>query len=162
MAFFGFQRPFFRLVAHWWHTGRIVAVKVYHRTRHADAIMADGFQDATGTYLTTSRHTGVWVSADGPLDENEGAHGEGIIEADVSADVFEEYEWVEDGKPYREALIPAAILNQHPRRAVPEGEVDHPTFALRQLVGEAYVQGMTPERVEAIQAELRRLTGESG
>lgn len=33
--------------------------------------------------------------------------------------LFTEYEWVEEGKPYREALIPAARLNPHRPRYLP-------------------------------------------
>ena len=49
---------------------------VYHRTTQeaASSILADGFRDGEGTYLTSEIHRGVWVS-DSPLDANEGASG---------------------------------------------------------------------------------------
>jgi hypothetical protein len=59
--------------------------------------------------MTKNIYTGVWVS-DSPLDANEGAFGETLIEMEIP-EVFEQFEWVEDGKPYREALIPSALLN---------------------------------------------------
>ena len=48
----------------------------FHRTTEAAArtILADGFQDGTGLYLTAMWHSGVWLS-DVPLDSNEGAMG---------------------------------------------------------------------------------------
>jgi hypothetical protein len=48
-----------------------------------------------------------------PLDENEGAHGDVMLELDIPDQLFVEYEWVEEQKTYREALIPAAALNEH-------------------------------------------------
>jgi hypothetical protein len=87
-------------------------MKVYHRTDHANAIQQEGFRDGTGTYMTKNVYTGVWVS-DVPLDANEGALGETLTEMEIPEELFEQFEWVEDGKPYREALIPAALLNEH-------------------------------------------------
>jgi hypothetical protein len=85
-------------------------VKVYHRTFHAAAILREGFRDSTGIYMTDQEFTGVGVS-DSPLDVNEGAKGDVILTFDVPIDLFERYEWIEEGKPYRESLIPAAVLN---------------------------------------------------
>ena len=92
---------------------------VYHSTRDAEtaaAIMTQGFRDATGSYLTDSEHSGVWVS-DRPLSAGEGGviGNEPLLRVDVPEDVLREYEWVEDGKGYREWLVPAMVLNQHPR-----------------------------------------------
>jgi hypothetical protein len=55
--------------------------------------------------------TGVWLS-DVPLHPSEGAHGNTLLEAtiDAAAGALDECEWIEEGKPYREWLIPAAIL----------------------------------------------------
>jgi hypothetical protein len=99
-------------------------VLVYHRTNHADEILRDGFRDAAGSYGTAYIFRGVWVSAEVPLDEQEGAHGEAVLELDVPESLFVEYEWVEEGKPYREAMIPATDLNKHPRRRLSEDELD--------------------------------------
>jgi hypothetical protein len=99
-------------------------VLAYHRTYQAAVILRDGFRDTTGTYMTPQEWTGVWVSADWPLDENEGAGGDTVIEIDIPDELLTTYEWVEDGKPYREALIPAAELNRHPRRILSDDELD--------------------------------------
>jgi hypothetical protein len=98
-------------------------MKVYHRTSHSAAIQRDGFRDATGTYGTDRRFTGVWVS-NCPLDIDEGAEGDVLLALDIPADVFERFEWKEEGKGYRESLIPAALLNAYgsPRIVQEDGE----------------------------------------
>jgi hypothetical protein len=89
---------------------------LYHRTglENAQAIFKEGFRDRTGNYRTESLHTGVWLS-NVPLDVNEGAVGDVLLEVtfncpDAEIDFFE---WIEDGKPYREWLMPAAFVNLH-------------------------------------------------
>jgi hypothetical protein len=79
--------------------------------------MRDGFCDATGSYLTDTEHTGVWVSAV-PFDGNDGIHDSSLVIAIEleSLDHIAEWEWVEEGKSRREWLIPAAVLNRLPRR----------------------------------------------
>jgi hypothetical protein len=47
------------------------------------------------------------------LDINEGGKGDVLLVLDVPADVFERFEWKEEGSGYRESLIPAAILNAY-------------------------------------------------
>ena len=37
-----------------------------------------------------------------------------MLAVDIPETMIAEYEWVEDGKPYREWLIPAEILNRYP------------------------------------------------
>jgi hypothetical protein len=95
---------------------------VYHRTSDADAILREGFRDAEGYYMTPKLWRGVWVSADAPLTENEGAYGTTTLVIDIPESVFAKYEWDETGKPYREALIPADELNRYPVRALSEEE----------------------------------------
>jgi hypothetical protein len=99
---------------------------LYHRTTSAAArhIQREGFRDTEGYFLTDHIHRGVWMS-DTP-DHNEGAAGYDVLFAiDVPADVLAqweaEYEWVEEGKPYREFLVPAAVVNQY-RRVIAEEE----------------------------------------
>jgi hypothetical protein len=64
---------------------------LYHRTANeaAEQILAGGFGDGEGTYMTSNWYRGVWLS-DRPLDVDEG----------------------EEGKPYREWLIPAKTVNR--------------------------------------------------
>lgn len=74
--------------------------------------MREGFRDGTGNYLTTNIHSGVWLS-NVPLDENEGTFGDILLEVTVEMTESEiaQYEWIEQGKPYREFLVPAAEIN---------------------------------------------------
>jgi hypothetical protein len=87
-------------------------MKLYHRTTAeiASRILAHGFKDATGYYLTFSKHTGVWLS-DWPLDMNEGAKGDTLLEVILDEEPISDYEWIEEGKTYREWLVPASLIN---------------------------------------------------
>lgn len=100
-------------------------MKLYHRTTKeaADAILQDGFKDGTGGYLTTNIYSGIWLS-DVPLDENEGACGDVLLQVTVEASEHElaDYEWVEERKPYREWLVPASFLNPRAKVCVVEEE----------------------------------------
>jgi hypothetical protein len=87
-------------------------MKLYHRTRFSKEILVGGFKDAAGTYGTTENFTGVWFS-NTPLDCNEGAFGNEVLVIKIPARIIKPFEWVEEGKPYREFLIPAEIANQY-------------------------------------------------
>jgi hypothetical protein len=65
-------------------------------------------------YLTAHEWEGVWVS-NVPLDSNEGAEGDVLllIRLDPSEVELADFEWVEEGKTYREWLVPAAVLNRY-------------------------------------------------
>jgi hypothetical protein len=93
-----------------------MAVTLYHRTDRAAAevILRKGFRDNTNYYMTAHLHTGVWLS-NVPLDENEGAHGDYLLRVslDISESELARYEWIEEGKGYREFLIPAELVNGH-------------------------------------------------
>jgi hypothetical protein len=85
-------------------------VKLYHPTRHAAEILRDGFGERSGAYLTATDHSGVWLFdrpladhiIDDDLDE--------ILELELPESVAAAYEW-HVGLPYREFLMPAALLN---------------------------------------------------
>jgi len=100
-------------------------MKLYHRTTQeaADSIIKHGFRDGTGTYMTNTVLTGVWLSKV-PLDSNEGAEGDVLLEVtiDITEAELTYYEVVEEGKPYREWLIPADWLNSKMLRAVQHTE----------------------------------------
>jgi len=85
---------------------------LFHRTTQAvaDQILRSGFRDHTARYLTDREWTGVWVS-DRPLYNSEGASGETLLQVEVEEPLITAYEWVKEGKPYREWLIPADVLN---------------------------------------------------
>jgi hypothetical protein len=90
---------------------------VYHVTTRdkADFIEAHGFRDGRGRYMTDSGLEGVFVS-DQPLDANSGAVGDLAFEIDVPVALIAEYELIEEGKGYREWIVPASLLNSCPRR----------------------------------------------
>jgi len=108
-------------------TRRII---LWHRTTAAAAprILSSGFRDATGSFLTTGRHRGVWLS-NVPLSSNEGTVDGALLRVVIAvrATRLVDYEWIEDEKTYREFLVPAALVN---RRATVELMPldDEPTF----------------------------------
>ena len=87
-------------------------MRMYHRTFHSERILAEGFRDATGNYMADRPFTGVWFSTF-PLDINEGADGDVVLMLKIPAREIKRYEWVEEGKPYREFLIPAELANKY-------------------------------------------------
>ena len=90
-------------------------VTLYHRTTEGVArhIVADGFRDSESYYGTENPHSGVWLS-DRPLDADEGAVGNALlrVELNIGDREIAQFEWIEDGKPYREWLIPACLINE--------------------------------------------------
>jgi hypothetical protein len=71
-----------------------------------------GFRDGSRNYLTEKTHTGVWLSNE-PLDENEGAFGDVLLQVDIPPSLETEIlecRWVEEFKRYREFLVPAVLL----------------------------------------------------
>ncbi len=89
-------------------------MRYFHRTtrKAATAILRGGFRDATGTYLTAQRWTGVWIS-DVPLDCNNGADGDALLAIEIDGRKVSPCEWKEEGQSHREFLVPERILNAH-------------------------------------------------
>jgi hypothetical protein len=91
-------------------------MRLYHRTYAAETIIRDGFRDCKGDYLALGVSPGVWV-VDRPLDERDGALGNvvlvvsGVPESAVAA-----FEWrrSRQPQPYRQFMVPAALLNCFP------------------------------------------------
>jgi hypothetical protein len=96
--------------ASWAISGRL---SLYHRTTAAvaEAVLNAGFIDGKGQYLTAAMHRGVWLS-NRPLNSSEGADGDTLLEVSVPPAAVATHEWVEDGKPYREWLVPAEALQK--------------------------------------------------
>jgi len=63
-----------------------------------------GFRDGKGYHGTEYLHSGVWLS-DRPLEADDAALGNALLTGDQEISPFE---WIEEGKAYREWLIPAA------------------------------------------------------
>jgi hypothetical protein len=101
-------------------------VRYFHTTSAAGSILAEGFRDSTGSYMLAALTlTGVFLG-DRPMDMNEGARGEQVLDVTLPSDVgLCEYELIEDEKPYREWCVPAALLNEHATiRLLGQEEVD--------------------------------------
>ena len=91
-------------------------MNMYHRTAYETAllILGGGFKDGEGFYMTSRQRSGVWLT-DTEDDVFQGAAGDTLLKValDLQEPDIAEYEWVEDGKGYREWLIPAGLLNTH-------------------------------------------------
>lgn len=77
---------------------------------HASEILRDGFGETSGTYITESDHSGVWLF-DRPVDKRVGGGDQAVmLELDIPEAVALPYETFGDFL-YRQFLMPAAILN---------------------------------------------------
>jgi hypothetical protein len=105
-----------------------MTIRVYHRTNDAAAarIEASGFQNCdNGDYPN-----GIWVSTypfEGGFAKDRPSTGPiFLIELEgISRErMFHEFEVQEAGKPYREFIIPAELLNTFKRRRITQDEAD--------------------------------------
>jgi hypothetical protein len=87
-------------------------VRLYHVTDQAEQILSEGFRDGVGKYGTDADLRGVFLS-DQPLDANEGAVGNDMLIVEIPVSLVGEFELVEEGKTYREFLVPASVLHAH-------------------------------------------------
>ena len=87
-------------------------MRLYHKTYATEEILAEGFRNGHGHYMTDREWSGVWFS-DRPLDSNEGAVGDTVLRIEIPIRRIREYEWIEEGKGYREFLIPAETANEY-------------------------------------------------
>lgn len=85
----------------------------FHRTTRGAAavILRQGFVDSEGFYGFGLPVRGVWLSAV-PLTENEGAEGDCLLGVKINPVRIKRHEVIEPGKPYREYLVPTALLNR--------------------------------------------------
>ena len=91
-------------------------MRLYHRTTRdaARGIVAHGFRNAWGYYLTDRLWYGVWLS-DVPLETNQNMGGDALLAVDLAVPDAElaDYAWVDLTKPYREFLLLAEFITQH-------------------------------------------------
>ena len=89
-------------------------MRLFHITgnANAEAILKNGFRDATENYLTNQEWTGVWVSTE-PFNGQYQNDANTLFAVEIPEDVISEFEWVEEGKLIQEWLIPAALLNSY-------------------------------------------------
>jgi hypothetical protein len=88
-------------------------MRIFHSAVNASVavIVREGFKDDEEKYLSDFAWRGVWVS-DRPVHV-ENAPGCALLTLEVPTELFEEYEWVQEGAAYRGSLIPATILNRY-------------------------------------------------
>jgi hypothetical protein len=92
----------------------------YHRTtaENGAAILREGFRDSEGTWGTLTLHRGVWVTLERPWDLLITGPPPGddpaLLIVEVPETAVAESEWIEEGKGYRELLVPAEVLNRYP------------------------------------------------
>ena len=94
-------------------------MRLYHGTTLANAeeVVQNGFRDATGNFGLFSAATGQPVNTTGVffsdmvLDENEGVCSEAYFLLTIPTEQLASYEWMEEGKGYREWCIPASLAN---------------------------------------------------
>ena len=90
-------------------------MKVFHVTSASNArsIKDHGFRDSVGRFepLTEVRW-GVWI-ANRPLDRGEHCCDQpgAIFQFEIDENSIAAHEYVKEGKPYREWLVPAGLLN---------------------------------------------------
>lgn len=99
-------------VAVWMHGKSATQIICYHTTDAAEAILRNGFRDATGGYMfAKTKLTGVWLG-DSPMSLNEGAKGEQVLRVEFgNAADLDGCEVLEEHKGYREWCVPAEIIN---------------------------------------------------
>ncbi|HEY7783680.1 MAG TPA: hypothetical protein VIB00_03095 [Pyrinomonadaceae bacterium] len=87
----------------------------YHRTNaeNARAIVESGFRNSSGYFLSNRIWTGVWLSSV-PVDCEGAGEDAALLMVKLSLDEKElsKWEWASEGRPYREWLIPAGIINR--------------------------------------------------
>jgi hypothetical protein len=83
-------------------------MRLYYRTFAAKEILHDGFRDTGKSYNLSDDATGVWV-----CDSPTAGRGDTLLTIEIPDDEIAKYEWIEKGKPYREFLVPAILLNRY-------------------------------------------------
>src|SRR2546425_3841013 len=86
------------------------AMKLFHQTtaKNAKAILAKGFTDATGSFGTRERYTGVLLkNQPGAVNEIDIT----LIEDEIDEDALATYERRGKGRSEREGLLPAALVH---------------------------------------------------
>lgn len=85
-------------------------MKLYHPTKHAAGILRNGFGERSGTYLTETDHSGVWLF-DRPVNAHLGDPDPDVmLQLEIPETVVAPFEW-DVGLPYRQFLMPAGLVN---------------------------------------------------
>ena len=80
----------------------------------AKLIVAHGFRDGVGTYMTLDERSGVWLT-NTEDDPNHRVLGDTVlkIEIKLAEDELAEFEWVEHWGSSQVWLVPVELLNKH-------------------------------------------------
>jgi hypothetical protein len=104
-------------------------MRIFHTTTRdrADAILRDGFRDASGFYGFMTERTGVFFS-DIPVGVSEGAKGDPllgdpVLVVEIPESEIEAYGWTD---AITEWCIPAAVVNQYTPAVLSEDDPAHP------------------------------------
>lgn len=121
----------------------------FDTTDAAGEILRDGFRDTTGSYMFADLvTTGVWLG-DQIMDISEGAVGDQVLRVEFLDDVdLDDFEVVEEGKPYREWIVPAALINDRATVTLMDDDACAEEKATR------FAQDAA--KLEAVAAEARR------
>ncbi len=88
-------------------------MRLYHRTSRGavGTILAHGFRDEWGYYLTDRLWYGVWL-CESPVGADQGPAGDTVLAIDLDLSDIDliEYAW-DFGKGYRDFLLPAEVIN---------------------------------------------------
>jgi hypothetical protein len=101
---------------------------LYHTTDSAETILQDGIRDGTGSYMLIGMTlTGVFL-ASRPVDGNEGARGDQLLEVTLPDDLdLSQWAIEEDGVPVWVWCVPAEVITRHGSlRLLTEAEVCGP------------------------------------
>ena len=98
-------------------------MKLFHRTPAAETILRQGFRDAAGYDVTDTLDEGVWLSTVPPAATDD-ALGTDLLEVDIPEEDVAPHERIEAGNPYREFVVPAALVNRFPVRQIAQEEED--------------------------------------
>ncbi len=82
-------------------------MKLYHPTKHSTEILRDGFGERSGTYLTETDQSGVWLLGRPVIGSDD---PDVMLELEIPESAVAPFEWVID-LPYSEFLMPAALVN---------------------------------------------------
>jgi hypothetical protein len=96
-------------------------VKLYHPTMHSTEILRDGFGEESGTYLTETDHSGVWLFDRAVDNKVGGGEAAVLLELEIPEQIASQFEWV-ISLPYRQFLMPAALLNRYGRPRVSDAK----------------------------------------
>lgn len=116
---------------------------LFHTTGAAEVILRDGFRDGSGSYMFSGiTLTGVFL-ANRPVDCNEGATGDQVLEVALP-DGLDLSQWAieEEGLPVWEWCVPAEVVNRH--------------GSLRLLTEDELEEFVLPWAVEWLERDRRR------